>query len=100
MLYFLPELLAGGVLPLAACAIVAAAYDLPPTQAVLAFAALWYGVEALLASAAGWHLSWQSPVAWVIRDLLIPVLWVASWLGNDFVWRDNPMRVAGSSSRP
>jgi hypothetical protein len=23
---------------------------------------------------------------------------MASWLGNDFVWRDNPMRVADRSS--
>ena len=59
---------------------------------------LWYGLEALLAALAGWHLSWRSPIAWMMRDLLIPVLWCASWLGNGFVWRDNAMRVAGRGS--
>ena len=34
------------------------------------------------------------PVAWVLRDLLLPVLWVEAWLGRDFVWRGNHMRIA------
>ena len=98
MPYFLPELLAGGVLPIAASGILAWTYDWPLVPSLLVLTAGWYGAEALLARAAGWHLSWASPAAWLLRDLLIPVLWVASWLGNDFVWRDNPMRVADRGS--
>jgi ceramide glucosyltransferase len=64
---------------------------------LVAFAAVWYGAEALLAAAAGWHLSWRSPFVWLARDLILPVLWVASWVRNDFVWRDNPMHVADRS---
>jgi len=26
-----------------------------------------------------------------VRDLLLPVLWVAALSGRDFVWRGNPM---------
>jgi ceramide glucosyltransferase len=96
--YFLPELFAGGVLPLAACAILAGVNDWPLAGTLFAAAAVWYGAEALLAAVAGWHLSWRSPAAWLLRDLLIPVLWVASWMRNDFVWRDNPMRVADRGS--
>jgi ceramide glucosyltransferase len=96
--YFLPELLAGGVLPLAAFGVLAWTYDWPFISSLLAFAAGWYGAEALLAGAAGWHLSWASPTAWLVRDLLLPVLWLTSWLGNDFVWRDTPMRVADRGS--
>jgi len=25
----------------------------------------------------------------LIRDLLLPPLWIASWVGNDYVWREN-----------
>jgi hypothetical protein len=25
----------------------------------------------------------------LVRDLLLPVLWIAAWLGNDYVWRGN-----------
>jgi ceramide glucosyltransferase len=35
---------------------------------------------------------------WVIRDLLLPVLWLAAWVGNQFEWRGNPMRIAHRSS--
>ena len=24
-----------------------------------------------------------------LRDLLLPALWIAAWLGNDYVWRGN-----------
>jgi ceramide glucosyltransferase len=94
MPFFLPELLGGGISPLAACAIVAVANDWPVAGTLVAFAALWYGAELALAAAADWHRSWRSPAAWVIRDLLIPVLWVASWIGNEFEWRGNPMTIA------
>ena len=40
---------------------------------------LWYGGEALLAHAARWHLSPLSPFAWMLRDLLLPVLWIKGW---------------------
>jgi ceramide glucosyltransferase len=98
MLYFLPELLAGGVLPLAACTIVAAAHYLPIAGTLAAYAALWYAAEAILAVAAGWHRSWRSPLAWLVRDLLIPVLWLASWMRNDFVWRENTMHITNRRS--
>jgi ceramide glucosyltransferase len=96
--YFVPEIAAGGIPPLAACAIFAASTDWPVAGALTAFGAIWYGAEAALAYAAGWHLSWRSPFLWLLRDLLLPILWSASWLGNDFVWRGHPMRVLDRSS--
>jgi len=30
----------------------------------------------------------------VLRDALLPVLWVEGWAGNTFVWRGNDMSVA------
>jgi ceramide glucosyltransferase len=98
ILYFLPELLAGGVTPLVACAIVAASYNLPMIGTLLAYVTIWYAAEAVLAVAAGWHASWRSPLAWLLRDLLIPVLWVASWMRNDVVWRDSTVDLSDRRS--
>jgi ceramide glucosyltransferase len=98
LLYFFPEVLAGIVPPLAVCALLATLSDWPLAGTLIALTALWYGAEALLAAAAGWHLSWRSPLLWLARDLTLPVLWVASWMRNDFVWRDNAMHVADRSS--
>ena len=61
---------------------------------MLALGAVWYAAEAWLCLAAGWQLSRRSPLIWLMRDLLLPVLWAASWLGRDFVWRNTSMRIA------
>ena len=97
-LYFVPELFSGSLPPLVACAVCATAADLPVAAMVAALAAIWYSAELLLARAAGWHWSWRSPLLFLMRDLLLPVLWLASWIGNKFVWRGNSMRVANPSS--
>ena len=91
--YFLPEALSGGVLPMIALALVAAAVGLPPVLSVTAFAIAWYGGEMLLAAAAGWHLSLLYPLYGLARDLLLPVLFVGALHGDDFVWRGNEMQV-------
>ena len=97
-IYFLPEIAAGALPPLTAYAILAAFSGWPLTDALIAFGAIWYGAEAVLTYAAGWHLSWRSPLVWLLRDLLLPVLWSASWLGNGFVWRGTSMRALNRGS--
>jgi ceramide glucosyltransferase len=95
-LYFMPEILAGAAWPLIAAAFAAAQSDLP-LASVPVLAVVWYGSEAALAWAAGWHLSVRSPLAWALRDLLLPAIWFNGWLGSTFVWRGNQMRVVESS---
>jgi ceramide glucosyltransferase len=88
------EVFAGIVPALVAGAIAAGAADLPIMPCLLALGAIWYAAEAWLCLVAGWQLSRRSPLIWLMRDLLLPVLWAASWLGRDFVWRNTPMRIA------
>jgi ceramide glucosyltransferase len=97
-LFFAIEVLAGALPPVLAAALFAAAMDWPVLGVAAALASLWYFAEAALAHAAGWHLSWRSAAMWIIRDLLLPVLWLAAWVGNQFEWRGNPMRIAHRSS--
>jgi ceramide glucosyltransferase len=88
---FMPEILAGAAWPLAVATFAAAQSELP-IVAVPALAAIWYGSEAVLAWAAGWHLTARSPLAWALRDALLPAIWFNGWLGSAFVWRGNQMR--------
>ncbi len=74
-------------------AFLAGACGLPMFASVAAFGALWYGAEMLLAAAAGWHLPTLYPFYGLARDLLLPVLFVSAFSGNDFVWRGNAMQV-------
>jgi len=59
-----------------------------------AFAALWYGAEALLPRAIGWPSSHRTLGAILLRDLLLPAIWLTGLFGNKFEWRGNTMTVA------
>ena len=91
---FVPEIFTGAALPMF-CAVAASdLVDLHPMLAASALTAIWYGTEAMVASAAGWHLSWRSPFAWVLRDTTLPLLWMQAWTGRGFTWRGNDMEAA------
>jgi ceramide glucosyltransferase len=92
---FAPELLAGGFFPFVAAMAFAveAQMGVAATMAMsTAFLALWVGAEAALARCAGWHWSIRMPLACVLRDILLPLLWVDAWLGSGFTWRGTEMR--------
>jgi len=92
-IYFLPEILSGGVPPMICAAILAQAFGWPVLLFISAFALLWYGSEMALAAASGWHVSPLHPLYGLIRDLMLPALFVAALRGNDFIWRGNAMQV-------
>jgi ceramide glucosyltransferase len=87
-LLFLPELLIGSALPCAALAFAASGDGLAAAAANIALLlAVWFGAEAGLARAVGWHFTPRTALALLVRDLLLPALWIAAWLGADYVWR-------------
>jgi ceramide glucosyltransferase len=92
-IYFLPEILSGGILPTIVFAFLAHELGWPVALSAVAFAAFWYGAEMLLAAAADWHVPVLYPLYGLGRDLLLPALFVAALQGNDFVWRGNQMKV-------
>ena len=96
-LYFIPEAIGGGLLPLTAAAIVAHGAGLPVGATVAALATAWYGLETLLVWTSRWHLAPLFPLHALMRDLLLPALWIDAWIGTDFVWRGNAMSVADDS---
>jgi ceramide glucosyltransferase len=89
---FVLEILTGSVLPLLAGVYTADQLGLSVPAAFLVLSLVWFGSEAVLAYIGRWHLSALSPLAWMLRDLLLPVLWVQAWLSDDFHWRGNEVR--------
>jgi len=92
-LFFAPEILTTSLLTLAAAGVAAPALGVNVALAVAAAAIFWYGAEALLALAAGWPLSWRTPLAFLARDFLLPALFAKAWTGRNVVWRGNAMNV-------
>jgi ceramide glucosyltransferase len=83
----------GAVLPLIALVFIAVATGHSVIAACVIFLGIWYGAEMLLAALAGWHLPLLYPLHAMLRDVLLPVLWVQGWRGAGFVWRGNAMSV-------
>ncbi|MEK4035614.1 ceramide glucosyltransferase [Methylocystis sp. IM2] len=52
-----------------------------------------HGGELWLARVCGFPLDWRKPFALVMRDLLLPVMFVDALLFDDFVWHGNEMTV-------
>ncbi|MGH6903967.1 MAG: ceramide glucosyltransferase [Geminicoccaceae bacterium] len=88
--FFCAELPAGGVFPCLLAGGLATEGSLP-WAGVMSLMPAWYGAEALLARAFGWPLRVRSPLFWIARDLLLPVLWVHAWVANGYEWRGNPV---------
>jgi ceramide glucosyltransferase len=87
---FLCEVFNGGVLPIA-CAGLAVILSGAPAALGLGYAALWYLSEVMLARRAGWPLGWQGVVAMILRDLMMPALWLATYARRGFDWRGNTL---------
>ncbi len=94
--FFALELLTGSLLPLMALGFAADNVGLSLAVLMGSLCVIWYGTEGILATAAGWRCVWWSPLAWMARDLVLPFLWLAAWLGDGFTWRGNLMNVGNS----
>jgi ceramide glucosyltransferase len=90
------ELPAGGLPPFAlGCALAVADVLLWP--GVAAMMLVWYGAEALLAHAFGWPLRLRTPLFWIARDLLLPVLWFRGWAVRRYEWRGHAIDIRPTS---
>jgi ceramide glucosyltransferase len=65
--------------------------------AVCGYVLIWFAAEAWLALSVGWHISWRSPLLWMLRELLLPILVLQAWLGTSSRWRDNDLAAADNA---
>ncbi len=90
-LFFAPEIGSGALLPFAIAAICVP--TAPVVIGVTIMAILWYVAEDRLAARAGWHRSPRLVLAFLLRDAILPVMWVSAWMQSAIVWRGNPMDI-------
>jgi ceramide glucosyltransferase len=94
--FFCAELPVGAAFPCVLATWLAFAGVLP-WAGILAMMLAWYGAEALLARAFGWPLRLRSPLFWVARDLLLPVLWVRASTLKGYEWRGSAVDVRATA---
>jgi ceramide glucosyltransferase len=93
-LFYAPEIFAGAALPCLAAAYAASMLDLNVAAATFGVVLAWYGPEALLADLNRWHFSWRMPLIFILRDLMLPIIYIDAWITDEFVWRGNEMTIA------
>ena len=74
--------------PLLAVVYAAATLEANIVMAAAAFTVLWYLPEIILIRLAGWPFSLP---ALILRDLLLPVIYAAAWMGRGFEWHGREM---------
>jgi ceramide glucosyltransferase len=92
-MFFAPEVLLGALPPLvfAVAAAVLAGVNVPAVAA--AVVAAIYLPELALGLAKGWRVSLISLPAILVRDIMLPLVWIRSWGNGAFVWRGNAMTI-------
>ena len=91
--FFAPEILLGILPPLLLALAAALLAGTPLTPALLLVLAGIYLPEAGLALAKGWRLSPWSLPAMMLRDIMMPAIWLRAWLGGNVDWRGNTMTI-------
>jgi ceramide glucosyltransferase len=86
---FLMEPLNGALLP-----VLAAAWSAGPWGGALV-AATFYSAELALCRRMGWPIRKLSLPAMVLRDVMMPLIWIASFKGRGIVWRGTSMSPSG-----
>jgi ceramide glucosyltransferase len=101
--FYAAEIFSGALAPLLCLLALLHPLDGSDVLLIAAFIAAWYGAEAAVCYAAGWPLSARIVALCVVRDALLPFLWLAGWLRSTFEWRGNDMTLdapPAAASRP
>jgi ceramide glucosyltransferase len=88
--FYALEIFSGLVAPLACLLLAGWLLELDEfdvASAAGAYTAAWLAAEAWLAASVGWHLRWRSPLVWLLREALLPVLIAQAWVGKSMSWR-------------
>ncbi len=89
------EILSGMAAPLAAAVLAAPLFDFSSIEVGAALVVIWLALEAAFTWSSGWHLSCKSPLAWLLRELLLPIVWVRGWLHTSCQWGGRTVSLDG-----
>jgi ceramide glucosyltransferase len=98
-LEFLPEIVSGSFVPALLAGGAAYGFGASIAGTVLAYLALWQGAEWLLATACRWPAGWRLPLALVVRDIVLPALWVGAFTGRSVTWKGKAVRMEPRARR-
>lgn len=57
---------------------------------------VWRCLDAIVLVGKGWGWSWRSPIAGICWDLMVPILWLRTWLARSVRWGGAEIKILGS----
>jgi ceramide glucosyltransferase len=90
---YVPEILAGSLPALIALTSGLSFAGHDPVLPLIGYGVIWFGAEQALARRMGWQASVLEPVAMLTRDFILPLVWIAGWIGNGFEWQGHRMSI-------
>jgi ceramide glucosyltransferase len=91
--FYAPEILTSAAVAIVGGAMAAVFGDFMTAALALVGVGIWYGAESALAVKQGWPMSGRMIAAFLVRDVILPVVWAAGWLRSRTVWRGNGMDI-------
>jgi ceramide glucosyltransferase len=73
----------------------APAFGVAPVVLAAATLGVWYAVENLFLALKGWPPI--SPLAWLTREMLVPLLWARAWTTREVIWAGQRLNVRRGS---
>jgi ceramide glucosyltransferase len=98
-LEFAPEIITGSAVPIMSAALAAYGLGFSVPLTILLYLAVWYAPEMALAKLCRWPANMSLLFALLLRDGMIPALWVAAWMGRNFTWRGTGIEVDAGATR-
>lgn len=98
-LYFAPEILAGGLPPLLDVLALGTQTGISLPGLTIVWLILWYGPELFLTARADWPLNARTPLTMLLRDAMLPALYVGALLSRTVQWHGKPIEAAPAEAR-
>jgi ceramide glucosyltransferase len=95
--YYAPEIMNGSFVAVISGAFAAQDFGLDPLLVGITIISILHGSELILAKICGFVLDWRTPLTLVVRDLLLPIIFIDGLMFDDFSWHGVAMTVKESN---
>ena len=92
-LFFIPEVMNGSFVAAATGAYSSMYYGYDPILAIIMIVFLLHASELILAKICGFFIDFRMPLALLVRDLMLPVMFVDALLVDEYTWHGEKIKI-------
>ena len=92
-LFFIPEVMNGSFIAALAGAYASINYGYDPLLSVVTIVLSLHSGEMILAKICGFFVDWRMPIALLIRDLMLPIMFIDALLVDEYTWHGEKIKI-------